>query len=565
MAVNSPGGYPPLSPKPLTPKSPRHFIFPQRSPSINSSTSSSGYFTPQSGCSYDKHNPPPKSPIAHGHRSPMSPRHFNFPQKIPSGRSSPCNFDRVPHGLHYTTSLKHGRREKSRSPKPPPVHIHTNPGYVSPNRGRKLYGSTSTVSSPRLVTSPSIVSSHTDDSTDAMPGTPSAIVHDADDEATTTSSRICRKSTSDLTDLTDDTPCTRSTSISRPCSPMRRGSMKGGLAYLASRRGSRESTMSNCDSVEDIGPLNFQNTMRGRQRRTSNFLELPVVEHARPRVCSLPEKPYNPRLSDDLYRLRTFSITTKGGVVNCGDSICNRRSRSNTSVNSTNSRASDRSPFDGSCCSGYRPVDSGSLTTPDEDDLDPIPKYRVVLLGDAGVGKTALVSQFMTSEYMNTYDASLENCLSTYEPHACVVVYSVVARSSFTRAAELLQYLAREQFTVDRTVVLVGNKADLARARQVTTNEGKALATTRDCKFIETSSGIQHNVDELLVGILKQIRLKENRDKKQAKKVNKQDSKSSKLASSRTHISLNIARELLQKICINDISKSKSCENLHVL
>lgn len=29
------------------------------------------------------------------------------------------------------------------------------------------------------------------------------------------------------------------------------------------------------------------------------------------------------------------------------------------------------------------------------------------MLGDAGVGKTALVSQFMTSEYMNTYDASL--------------------------------------------------------------------------------------------------------------------------------------------------------------
>ncbi|GBP33826.1 hypothetical protein EVAR_25427_1 [Eumeta japonica] len=63
-----------------------------------------------------------------------------------------------------------------------------------------------------------------------------------------------------------------------------------------------------------------------------------VVEHSRPRVCSLPEKAYNPRLSDDLYRLRTFSITNKGGVVNCGDSICNRRSRSNTSVNSTNSR-----------------------------------------------------------------------------------------------------------------------------------------------------------------------------------------------------------------------------------
>lgn len=35
-------------------------------------------------------------------------------------------------------------------------------------------------------------------------------------------------------------------------------------------------------------------------------------------------------------------------------------------------RASDRSPFDGSCCSGYRPVDSASLDTPDEDELDPV-------------------------------------------------------------------------------------------------------------------------------------------------------------------------------------------------
>lgn len=37
----------------------------------------------------------------------------------------------------------------------------------------------------------------------------------------------------------------------------------------------------------------------------------------------------------------------------------------------------------------------------------PIFRYRVVMLGDSGCGKTALVSQFMTSEYMHTYDASL--------------------------------------------------------------------------------------------------------------------------------------------------------------
>ncbi|XP_045471679.1 uncharacterized protein LOC123678590 isoform X2 [Harmonia axyridis] len=405
----------------------------------------------------------------------------------------------------------------------------------------------------------------------------------------------CRKSTSDLTDLTDDAVNTTTTSLSRPSSPRRKGSVKGGLAYLASRRGSRDSLASNMSNVsnEDIGPLNFQNTARGRQRRTSNFLELPVPDHIRPRVCSLPEKAYNPRLSDDLYRLRTFSITNKGGVVNCGDSIINRRSRSNTSVNSTASRASnvsgERSPFEGSCCgSGYHTVDSTPLGSPEEME---VPKYRVVMLGDAGVGKTALVSQFMTSEYMNTYDASLddefgertvsilldgeesemifidhpasemsvENSLSTYEPHACVVIYSIVARASFQHAEETLNYLWREGYTQEKSVIVVGNKADLARSRVITTN-GKALAVARDCKFIETSSGIQHNVDELLVGILKQIRLRESRDKK--KKPKKENNK---LHGSKTSLSLNIAREILQKICMNDISKSKSCENLHVL
>lgn len=44
--------------------------------------------------------------------------------------------------------------------------------------------------------------------------------------------------------------------------------------------------------------------------------------------------------------------------------------------------------------------------------------------------------------------------------------------------------------------------------------EGKAMATAYDCKFIETSVGINHNVDELLVGLLSQIRLKlENPEK----------------------------------------------------
>lgn len=159
-----------------------------------------------------------------------------------------------------------------------------------------------------------------------------------------------RKSTSDLT--TDDPYRSDNNNDPAPQAPQkyrRRGSSKGGLAYLveksASRRGSRESVRSQHSqhsnfSNEDIGPLTtFQATQRGRQRRTSNFLELPTPDHVRPRVCSLPAdtSQYNPRVSEDLYRLRTFSIS-RGTVVNCGDSIISRRSRSNTSMNSTTSR-----------------------------------------------------------------------------------------------------------------------------------------------------------------------------------------------------------------------------------
>ena len=56
----------------------------------------------------------------------------------------------------------------------------------------------------------------------------------------------------------------------------------------------------------------------------------------------------------------------------------------------------------------------------------------------------------------------------------------------------------------------VGNKVDLERSRQVATTEGKELARSYDAKFIETSAGLEHNVDELLVGVLKQILLRQD-------------------------------------------------------
>lgn len=61
----------------------------------------------------------------------------------------------------------------------------------------------------------------------------------------------------------------------------------------------------------------------------------------------------------------------------------------------------------------------------------------------------------------------VENSLSTYEPHGCVVVFSIVDKASFRVAEEIINYLWQENYTKDKAVILVGNKADLARSRVI--------------------------------------------------------------------------------------------------
>ena len=62
--------------------------------------------------------------------------------------------------------------------------------------------------------------------------------------------------------------------------------------------------------------------------------------------------------------------------------------------------------------------------------------------------------------------------LSTYEPDACIVVYSMVDQSSFKVAEDIMSYLWRFGFTKKKAVVLVANKVDMERSRVVTC-EGK--------------------------------------------------------------------------------------------
>ena len=81
---------------------------------------------------------------------------------------------------------------------------------------------------------------------------------------------------------------------------------------------------------------------------------------------------------------------------------------------------------------------------------------------------------------------------------------------------------------------------------------GRSLATKYGCKYIETSPGINHNVDELLVGMLTQLTLREQA----AETKSKGDGKS--------RMGMKVM-DLLERVIKIQNNKSKSCGNLHVL
>ncbi|RVE41520.1 hypothetical protein evm_013829 [Chilo suppressalis] len=336
-----------------------------------------------------------------------------------------------------------------------------------------------------------------------------------------------------------------------------------------------------------------QSVKAGRSRTGER--QLLGLPQQRARVASMP----NTGVEEEYYRLRHFSITGKG-VVNRGDSLRSRRSRSNTSVASSASSTEAVTRASAPCSLASSRDSSAGLST-----------YRVLVIGAPGVGKSSLVGQFMTSEYLHAYDTSIDDesgersvcvllageeseitfldsppdhVVSEGCAHGYCVVYSTADRGSFAEAEKRLQILWAAGHTASRAVILVGNKADLARSRVVNTDEGKSLATSYECKFIETSVGINHNVDELLVGLLTQIRLKQQHAERVRKRSGSRKNRArarspvepppapapapASAASTprkRTRLSASVkVRGLLGRVWARD-SKSKSCENLHVL
>ncbi|CAG5122610.1 unnamed protein product [Candidula unifasciata] len=210
-------------------------------------------------------------------------------------------------------------------------------------------------------------------------------------------------------------------------------------------------------------------------------------------------------------------------------------------------------------------------------------------MGAPGVGKTALTRQFMTSEYKGTYaEANTPDILepernvhvlldgeeSTLhfldeEQHpdfeaedipidAYVVVFAVSNTASYNQAVKSLRTL-REEHRINKAVILVGNKIDLARQRRIAKHDALRIAKKFDCRYIETSAALNHHVDELLVGILSQIR-QQIAPSDDTRLAPPSDSKTR----SRSKSPGKAISDFFSKIFGGSDKKAKSCETLFV-
>ncbi|KDO19758.1 hypothetical protein SPRG_15092 [Saprolegnia parasitica CBS 223.65] len=133
-------------------------------------------------------------------------------------------------------------------------------------------------------------------------------------------------------------------------------------------------------------------------------------------------------------------------------------------------------------------------------------EYKLVVLGSGGVGKSALVIRLVTDNFLEDYDPTIEDSyrkqvvidqkqalldiLDTAgqeeyttmqdqwmrEGKGFLLVYSITSRTTFDEIKTFKDKILRAKDTNRVSMVLVGNKCDLERNRDVSFAEGQALA-----------------------------------------------------------------------------------------
>uniref|UniRef100_A0A914X525 small monomeric GTPase n=1 Tax=Plectus sambesii TaxID=2011161 RepID=A0A914X525_9BILA len=162
-------------------------------------------------------------------------------------------------------------------------------------------------------------------------------------------------------------------------------------------------------------------------------------------------------------------------------------------------------------------------------------KYKLVVVGDGGVGKSALTIQLIQNQFIENYDPTIEDsyckqvvidnetCLldildtAGQEEYSAMgdqymrtgegflLVFAVDDAKSFAKVAHCREQIRRVKDSEDVPIVLVGNKCDL-RQRNVEMRLVQDTARSYGMPFVETSAKTRVGVDDAFYTLVREIR-----------------------------------------------------------
>merc|ERR1711865_761657 len=168
----------------------------------------------------------------------------------------------------------------------------------------------------------------------------------------------------------------------------------------------------------------------------------------------------------------------------------------------------------------HRTPSASAMHTPEYDHL-----FKLLLIGDSGVGKSCLLLRFADDTYAESYISTIgvdfkirtiqlegktiklqiwdtagqerfRTITSSYYrgAHGIIVVYDITDADSFNNVMQWLEEIQRYACEgVNK--LLVGNKCDLASKRSVEKKTAEDFATKSNIPFLETSAKSNANVE----------------------------------------------------------------------
>ncbi|KAJ4939028.1 hypothetical protein JOQ06_028491 [Pogonophryne albipinna] len=168
--------------------------------------------------------------------------------------------------------------------------------------------------------------------------------------------------------------------------------------------------------------------------------------------------------------------------------------------------------------------------------------FRLLMLGDSGVGKTCMLRRFTESEFdpshistigvdfkmktleldgmrvrVQIWDTAGQERYQTItkqyyrRAQGIIFVYDITSESSFQH---LMKWAGDvDEFAPDKVQrVLIGNKSDDELSRQVTKDQGSKLAETYGMEFFETSASTSSNISEAFTRLTELVLQAHQRD-----------------------------------------------------